>query len=559
MFDGLIPRVCEASQVGRLAFFVGAGISRPSQLPVSSQIIDACIAQLLQKTHYDLSCKSLFPDDFGRTLRLEYFCRCLSVVNEKTSLLPLRFLAGGEPSIFHYFLAACARSGVARFIVTTNFDVLIEKAFDELQVSHQVLWSEKHFSDFSTDTRQVTLLKVHGTLDRRSHQPLAGILADIRSVGKGFSESRSRALQAVAQKFNLLFLGYSGRDYFGAMPALVSCQPLPICWVNHSPTRSETNLVVRNWVVKSTGGIYLDADTSEVVDGLCSQLGIEIPRGTRRGGPPRVYFADGFSDLERPFALTYLFSRDKRNKAIIVNNSFRECEQIFLRSKEADRLLFARLYLEWVRTFERLGKTSNVYEEAIKTLAKAEPLAAGDPHTLTDIQVARCDIEYCLRYGLGASGIDYLPLIDMLIDQCRPFEDPMLLSRAYCAQARICANSVTPQEYGYSMALESYNRAVEVLEPLGAQDVLPIIYFDQFRLANTLGLLGEAARAIVACLRGALLLAESPYADWVLGILGYVSLVLSDRRYGNQRDWIAEQLTLLGLDPEEISHRRERP
>jgi len=546
MLKQLVSAACKAAEQGHLAFFAGAGISRPSGLPTSSEIIERCVSRLIEATPYQLSCKTALPPDFGKKMRLEYFCQVLGEVNEEARLLPLRLLAGGRPSRFHYFLAACAQQGLAPVTVTTNFDVLIEEALEDVGVPYKVLWSEKDLTKFAAGKGQTILVKIHGTLDPDDFRPLPGILADVRSIGKGLSQSRRRSLQGLAGKSNLLFLGYSGRDYFGAMSALFSSQPLPVYWVNHSGSGADTNHVIKNWVVKSTGGIYVDADTREAVEHLSSQLGITVPSCQRAAHLPEFDFADGLSDLERPFALAHLYSRDRRSDPRITYESFKECTQLISAAEAPDPLVLGRAYLQWARTLERLGRTTNVYADAISILRKAEALVQSNDRLFTEVQVALCDMQYCLAYLSSGGGSEQLPLIEMLIDKCLGFNYADVLSRAYSTKARICRNSI-PGGYGTGLALDCYVQAAEALEPLGAQDLLPILYFEQFRLARELGRGPEAARAITACLRGALLLAESPDADWVRGVLQHVSRFVSDRRFKGERAGIAHQLTSLGF------------
>lgn len=543
----LITEVCKAAEAGTLAFFVGAGISKPSRLPTSADIIDLCVEQLINDIPSELSCCQLFPKNFGTKLRLEYFCQSLAEINDTIGLLPLQFLSGGTPSGLHYFIAACTKCGYATTIVTTNFDILIERAFDELGIPYRILYSEDDFAGFSLDTKGVTLIKIHGTLDQQSYKPLPGILADVRSVGKGLSEGRRRVLQSIVEKYNLLFLGYSGRDYFGAMTTFFSCKPLPMYWINHASSGNHTNEVVKKWVLKN-GGLYIDANTENVVAAIQSKLALEVPNHQEADINHIFNFADRLSLLERSFALAYLYSRDYRSDKNIVYNSFKECNDIFSKERDVDPVLHCKLILQWVRTLERFGRTPDVYSEAIRLLRSAETLVAKDEPIAVDVKVALCDMNYSLTYTLGGSGIEYLPLIEMLIDQCLLYDDPVMLSRAYCVKAKIYQNSFEPKISGYPMALDSYNLAIENLEPRGVYDILPILQLERFKLASALSRGDEAKKAIISCLRGALLLADRPDSDWVLGILNLIYRYLSDERYKKEEEWMKSELKLLGLE-----------
>ena len=58
----------------------------------------------------------------------------------------------------------------------------------------------------------------------------------------------------------------------------------------------------------------------------------------------------------------------------------------------------------------------------------------------------------------------------------------------------------------------------------------------------------SAARAIISCLRGCLLLAATYDDDWIRGILQHIGAFLSDRRFRNQHEWVTAELLALGYD-----------
>jgi hypothetical protein len=545
--DQLLAEACTAGSTGDLAFLVGAGISVPSGLPTSAQIIGTCVEQLLQRAPGNLSCRAVFPEGYGQRVRLEYFCHLLSHIKETIRLSPLRLLAGGQPSRFHYFLAECAKAGLTRVIITTNFDLLIERAMDDLGVPYRLLHREQDLARFQVEDSGTTLIKIHGTLDAESGEPAPGILADIHSVGQGFPEQRTRVLREVARRYHLLVLGYSGRDFFGAMPTLISGEPRPVFWVNHARTGEKTNALVRNWVTNATKGVYADADTGEVVEALACRLGIAAPHVCVARPASGFGFADGLSHHEQPFALAYLYAQDARCDNRVAHRSFAECESLLKEDPAADPQVLGRLYLQWARTLERAGRTPSAYQHGVSILQEAEGLLQGEARLVAEVRVLRYEMEFCLTFLMGGSGVQYLPLMEMLTAECMACGDLSILAKAYCAEARMFMNAVEPRVIGYTQALECYELAAGLLERVGAQEALYMVEWECFRLSTALKEGGRAARAITAMLRAALLVADSPEADEVRTIAQYISLFLNKEEYQSQNDYVQGQIARLGF------------
>ena len=106
----------------------------------------------------------------------------------------------------HHAIADLARQGIVNAIVTTNFDTLIERAFDEAAVPLRVAVDEKAFSHPS-DNGICTLYKVHGsvtdakTLVDTVGQKVRGLPAFVRF-----------RLADLFASHHVLVVGFSGAD-----------------------------------------------------------------------------------------------------------------------------------------------------------------------------------------------------------------------------------------------------------------------------------------------------------------------------------------------------------
>src|SRR5206468_1478311 len=131
---------------------------------------------------------------------------------------PLLCALHGRPNAWHAFLAAALRTGCC--VVTTNFDVLIENACDGIGARpHAVVGTEV---DDSLSAKSV-LFKIHGSIGGENGcDPLSSVALAVRQVGLGLSMRQTRLLRALIENRPLIVLGYSGRDDFDILPALLN-------------------------------------------------------------------------------------------------------------------------------------------------------------------------------------------------------------------------------------------------------------------------------------------------------------------------------------------------
>ena len=119
---------------------------------------------------------------------------------------PLDIAAWNES---HAALAAIARSGVLRAVITTNFDRLIELACAADGVDHSVFCSPEEFDRLAEglpDTA-VPIIKVHGSVDRRET-----MVDTLRQRVLGRPAALETALGVLFAHHAVLVVGFSGAD-----------------------------------------------------------------------------------------------------------------------------------------------------------------------------------------------------------------------------------------------------------------------------------------------------------------------------------------------------------
>src|SRR6266481_1240626 len=209
--------IAAAARHRQLAIFCGAGISRNSGIPLAKDQKEYVLEKLpfmrsqlfgidkraLYQTVQEVSRTSLeqffanpeeprlvFKADFPLTMekhcpdsemRAQWWRLFQSTVYGKTvyalpfeafweslgGIHPIertfRIYTKGEPNTTHAFLAKLAKRNYLQSIVTTNFDLLLEKALRDEHVDFAVFADEAQFQQIPNGADRVRLIKIHGS------------------------------------------------------------------------------------------------------------------------------------------------------------------------------------------------------------------------------------------------------------------------------------------------------------------------------------------------------------------------------------------------------------
>ena len=204
--EGLIQAMSDRS----LAILCGAGVSMlpPSYLPgwwefnvllfdeikrSACRILPEGMAPLFQRMHLSDNSVLSFSERVETLFAGEGYFPVLDVLD------------GKEPNENHRAMAELAGRGVLKIILSTNFDTLIEQAFDDAGVPLEVAVGETGLAGLSGSA--CVLMKLHGSVGAHStlidtvRQKLRGLPGDLRSK-----------IATVAATHHILALGISGAD-----------------------------------------------------------------------------------------------------------------------------------------------------------------------------------------------------------------------------------------------------------------------------------------------------------------------------------------------------------
>jgi SIR2-like domain len=228
----LIPPEVEDILAGQRpkVFFAGAGISKdlPTGLPLGTDlasgiISSACRDDRFLSAYLEILLKGV--DDSLQGCRPEVLLEIArqGIGNRVVQILSV--LDAQDPNVYHYVLAHALIEG--NVVITTNFDCMIEKAYQrvaERQHPLTLIITEHDCRNASaTRLRKGFLFKIHGSLfDRNGRRAYHSIQATLASMAIGLAPWKRDLLKALVGGNDVIFLGYSGNDDFDVGPFLAS-------------------------------------------------------------------------------------------------------------------------------------------------------------------------------------------------------------------------------------------------------------------------------------------------------------------------------------------------
>jgi len=118
-----------------------------------------------------------------------------------------QFFEKAHPGEAHHQLAKMVANNFVRFIFTTNFDDLIEKALDEMSLDYDVIYSDDILSETKSWDKVKTcrLYKLHG--DYKIGR-VRNTINELKKLDTLISED----FQYIINRHGLIVTGYAGRD-----------------------------------------------------------------------------------------------------------------------------------------------------------------------------------------------------------------------------------------------------------------------------------------------------------------------------------------------------------
>lgn len=234
----------EAAIAGKVVVVAGAGISKdsPANLPSwwdYNIILLECIGEMGSKalgSNQNLLNMDTVKRKISVTSVSEFFVD--RIAGEHYYPL-LSMLDGAQPNVHHFMLAQLFDLGIIHAIVTTNFDTLIEKAFEQKKVSFSVYNSPTNYYQ-EKNGNSCAIYKIHGSADNPEFA-----IDTIHQKMQGLSIEKKHILQKLFAENHILFVGFSGEDFlFGTDYIPVRANKMNNCgitWIAHPGSVFNTN------------------------------------------------------------------------------------------------------------------------------------------------------------------------------------------------------------------------------------------------------------------------------------------------------------------------------
>ncbi len=229
----------------KLTFLVGAGCSvdAPSCLPAGRDMMEAIIKYSCAESEIEKILKL-------KELRFEALVEIIRDRLDPELKLIDYYGICDTPNLQHFFLAEMMKKG--HFVMTTNFDFLIEYALEQSGVPKNEIVpviTKQDFETYSTPNELVNegkklIYKIHGSTKNiiTKENTRDSLIATIKAFGSGKEgenvfqvEPFKRPLfENISSNRTLVVIGYSGSDDFDIVPTLMVLKKLKnIIWINY--------------------------------------------------------------------------------------------------------------------------------------------------------------------------------------------------------------------------------------------------------------------------------------------------------------------------------------
>jgi hypothetical protein len=245
--DALLPLIVNLSSKNReYVVFVGAGFSKDAGIKSGWDILIETLRPIYySENNITQESESDYKDIENWYMNHETYSKLgysdiLEIMKkgdiERREYLK-QFFENEQPGEAHRQLAQMVAQKLVRFIFTTNFDDLIEKAVDELGVKYDVIYSDDVLSHSRSWDKidSCRIYKLHG--DYKAGK-VRNTYKELESLDPKIAED----FQYIIDRHGLIVIGYSGRDE-GVMKHFIDRKPdaYPFYWqyLQHPAQNSE--------------------------------------------------------------------------------------------------------------------------------------------------------------------------------------------------------------------------------------------------------------------------------------------------------------------------------
>jgi tetratricopeptide (TPR) repeat protein len=275
-FSDIMKQITESTISGRLSLWVGAGVSRsdPSNLPLANELKFHILEKLCPDS--DLRDRLLKGGNLTTKITAYPLEATIHLISRHHKVMETiaELFRSGSPNKNHLLIAKLMQQGLLKNVLTTNLDLLIERALEKewrKGVDFDVLASEDEFSAMVSSPSHPRIFKIHGSADNLQSMRVTLDLV----ASKRLSQPRAKLLESFmnSSEGELLVLGYGARDEFDLNPVLrrISSNKR-IFFVHHAPGKHEISEELPE-VFRQCRGVTIHCLTDQIIDRMWEFLG----------------------------------------------------------------------------------------------------------------------------------------------------------------------------------------------------------------------------------------------------------------------------------------------
>lgn len=352
---------------GNIGLFFGAGMSFNSGIPT----VPTIERKLLEAINLERYSEQIIKLNYPFELFMEEFSKYIDI----SSFLDI--FKEGEPNHFHQLIWKLYECGLVKKLMTTNFDLLIEKS--KSQNILNIIDSERKFRSYNEDSDSINYIKIHGSISNK--KTIRTTMSQI--FKEELRKSRITILKHFFEDRNtnyIIILGYSCSDFIDISPVIdsITDSNVKILFIEHSKSATIKYKNIKNhklfkkfdgyWLICNTDifikRLYFDIFSSSLKT-ISHKLNLEqyfdfklVRKGTPELIISNILFKNSRFEISK-LILEDIMSTEKIDESIKADMDVQLLE------------IYYNLYLQRKISKEILLTTHTNYENAIETYKKS--------------------------------------------------------------------------------------------------------------------------------------------------------------------------------------------
>lgn len=376
MTTELFNSIRESYNNNKLVVFIGAGIScaQPSYIPHATKLKTIILNAIAEQLDYKGKALSQV-DNIGLENLISIIHGCRPGFIDNFMDIVTRCTA---PNWMHKAIKLISQK--SNITLTTNFDCLLENAFVIGHQGYTVLLNAQSLESSITAKPNVPfLVKLHGSSDSVDKDAL-GIT--LQAVGKSSINNQNALGLSYLSDYDILFLGYRGRDIDVMLPLSEGEGKAYWCW--HAPDTDEINLITTpnndnptvDYYCRTKNAHSFKANTQQFLHRLVDELNLEPPSRSSSTGDSS-FFESELTLLVKSFTESQklnIWSRVLAQLGMLheSNEMIDKMSETFNNSRKLSNLILKAENLKFMNSkesFRRCNETLGLIEYEIEKLS----------------------------------------------------------------------------------------------------------------------------------------------------------------------------------------------